>query len=83
MTVMLEPFLSSTGSGTGNENPHALSEGLALLLDAMSRHSVKRISGKIWTPDRFSFVRKMLSLSRNSKSESVVALTTRLHGARC
>lgn len=36
--------VSCLGSGTGNENPHAMSEGLDLLLDAMSRHSVKQIS---------------------------------------
>jgi len=39
-----DAVVSCLGSGTGNDNPHAMSEGFEKLLEAMSRHSVKRIS---------------------------------------
>jgi len=39
-----DAIVSCLGSGTGNENPHALSEGFALLMEAMNHHSVKKIS---------------------------------------
>ena len=40
-------FLLLPGRGSGNENTHAMSEGLNLILEKMRANSIARISGNV------------------------------------